>query len=249
MNALWKVVVVAVAALVPALGASGALVLTNGNFDADPDLGGADETMTAPTGWFTHYTVDQSWSDFRFGNDGNGGWTNNGITLGQNYLGPEFTPGPEDGYYYTSLGRYGGEISATVSGSGYNRVNGNAAGSFEVAFYFTPGNSFSGANAADVAEAGTELAKQMIDISSITGTTPASLPFSVTALFAGKGIQPGDTVWLRIGDGPDNQDLNSFDEPTIDNLSLTTVIPEPTAGLVTLGIAGVLLGRRRRPTH
>jgi MYXO-CTERM domain-containing protein len=242
MHALSKAIVVAVVVLVPALGARGALVLTNGNFDADPDLGGADETNLAPTGWFTHYTNDGSWSDFRYGNDGNGAWTNNGITLGQNYT-PD--PGPEDGYFYTSLGRYGGEVSATVAGFGYNRVNNNPAGAFEVAFYFTPGSSFTGADASDVAAAGTLLARQMVDISSIRGTTPQSLLFRLQALFAGSGIQPGDQVWLRIGDGPDDGNLDAFDEPTIDNLTLTTVVPEPTAALALFGIAGAALRRRR----
>jgi len=241
MNALLKAFVMVAVVLSPVF-VHGQLVLRNGNFDDDPDLGGADETNLAPTGWFTHYTNDGSWSDFRFGNNGNGGWTNNGITLGQNYT-PD--PGPEDGYYYTSLGNYGGEVSATVSGFGYNRVNQNPAGAFEVAFYSTRGTSFTGANAADVAAAGTLLAKQMIDISSITGATPLSLPFSVQALFTGSGIQPGDQVWLRIGDGPDDANLDAFDEPTIDNLTLTTVVPEPTAALALFGIAAAALRRRR----
>ena len=248
MHAWSKAIVVAVVVLLPALGARGDLVLTNGDFDDDPDLGGADETMMAPTGWFTHYTVDQSWSDFRFGNNGNGGWTDNGITLGQNYLGPNFDPGPEDGYYYTPLGRYGGEISATVAGFGYNRVNNNPAGSFEVSLLFTPGESFAAADGTDVADTGTVLATQMIDISSISGSTPQSLPFAVSAAFAGSNIRPGDTVWLRVGDGPDNEDLDTFDEPTIDNLTLTTVVPEPAAGVAVI-VAAAALGRRRRPVR
>ena len=71
-----------------------------------------------------HYTEDQSWSDFRFGNDGNGGWDNNGISLGQNFLGPNFEPGPEDGYFYTLLGQYGGEISTRVDGRGLRALRG-----------------------------------------------------------------------------------------------------------------------------
>ena len=55
--------------------AAAQLTLTNGNFDADPDLGGADDPVNPPSGWFTHYTEEQSWSDFRFGNNGNGSWT------------------------------------------------------------------------------------------------------------------------------------------------------------------------------
>jgi hypothetical protein len=113
--------------------AAAQLTLTNGNFDADPDLGGADDPINAPSGWFTRYAEEQTWSDFRFGNNGNGSWTNNGLAMGQNFTGPNFDPGPEDGYYYTRLGTYGGEISARVQGLGYNRVNANLAGDFDVA--------------------------------------------------------------------------------------------------------------------
>src|SRR5213593_592093 len=121
-----------------------ALTLINGNFDLDPDLGGADDPVTAPTCWFVKYDIPQSWSDFRFGNDGNGGWNNNGIALGQNFLGPNFDPGPEDGFFYTSLGAYAGEISARIDGFGYNRVNSNPAGSFEVGLYYSPEVRLSG---------------------------------------------------------------------------------------------------------
>ena len=57
------------------------LVLVNGTFDDDPDLGAADDPVTPPSFWFAHYTEPQSWSDFRFGNDANGDWENNAITF------------------------------------------------------------------------------------------------------------------------------------------------------------------------
>ena len=228
-----------------ACSADAALVLRNGSFDDDPDLGGADETMVAPTGWYQHYTVDQSWSDFRFGNNNNGGWTNNGIAFGQNYLGPNFDPGPEDGYYYTSLGAYGGELSATVNGVGFNRTNGNQAGSFVVALYSTPAGSFTGADNSDVAAVGRLLGTTTVDISSLTGTAAGSQPFSLAVNFAGSGIATGDEVWLQLNDGPDNGNLDNFDEPIIDNLALTVVVPEPTA-LAALPLAAVLALRRRR---
>ena len=227
-----------------------ALNLVNGDFDLDPDLGGADDPVTAPTRWFVHYTVDQSWSDFRFGNNGNGAWGNNGLALGQNYLGPNFDPGPEDGYYYTSLGFYESEISARIDGFAYNRVNGNAAGNFEVSLYYNPGALFTGANGSDVATSSVLLGTMLFDVSSLTGTTPRSQAFTLPVNFAGSGINLGDEVWLRIGDGPDNGDLNNFDEPIIDNLTLTTVVPEPSS-LVLLAVAGLAGGavaiyRRRR---
>ena len=33
------------------------LTLVNGNFDLDPDLGGADDSITAPTRWFVKYDI------------------------------------------------------------------------------------------------------------------------------------------------------------------------------------------------
>ena len=229
-----------------AQGARAALVLRNGNFDDDPDLGSADETMLAPTGWFQHYTEDQSWSDFRFGATGNGGWVKNGITLGQNYLGPNFTPGPEDGYYYTSLGTYGGEVSATVQGSGYNRSGrANPAGDFYVGLYSTRPGTFTGADNADPAATGTRLGEIRVDISSLTGTTPLSQAFTLNVPFAGTGVTPGDTIWLRVFDGPDDGNLDAFDEPTIDNLTLNTVVPEPATGGLLVLPALALLRRRR----
>jgi hypothetical protein len=224
--------------------ARGALVLRNGSFDLDPPLGDLDDPAVAPTGWYQHYSEDQSWSDFRFGNVGNGGWNYNGITLGQNYLGPEFTPGPEDGYYYTSVGAYGGEVSATVRGSGYNRSGrANPAGDFYVQLYSTKPGAFTAADGNDVAAAGTLLGELKVDISSLTGTTPLSQAFQLTVPFAGTGIAPGDTVWLRIWDGPDDGNLDTFDEPTIDNVTLSTVVPEP-GGLGVLLLAASPLVRR-----
>lgn len=225
--------------------ADAALVLRNGNFDDDPDLGGADETMVAPTGWYQHYTVDQSWSDFRFGNNGNGGWTNNGIVFGQNYLGPNFDPGREDGYYYTSLGAYGGEVSAAVNGVGYNRTNNNPAGSFVVSLFSTPAGSFTPADGTDVAAVGRLLGTTTVDVSSLTGTAAGNQPFQLSVNFAGTGVAPGDEVWLYLGDGPDDDNLDAFDEPIIDNLVLTTVVPEPAAAGVLLLAAAAGLRRRR----
>ena len=228
--------------------ASAQLSLTNGGFDADPDLGGVDDPEAPPSGWFTHYTEPQTWSDFRFGNNGNGSWTNNGITLGQNYTGPNFEPGPEDGYYYTRLGAYTNELSARVQGTGYNRVNGNAAGDFEVSLIATPAGSFAGANGSDVAAApgAVVLGSTLVDVSALTGTTARSQPFTLDVSFAGTGITPGRDVWLRIGDGPDNGDLNNFDEPTIDNLALTTVVPEPGGLGAIVAALGIMLARHRR---
>jgi hypothetical protein len=236
---------IALALLALSSSADAALVLRNGSFDDDPDLGGADETMVSPTGWYQHYTVDQSWSDFRFGNNGNGGWTNNGIVFGQNYLGPNFEPGPEDGYYYTSLGNYGGEVSATVNGVGYNRTNGNPAGSFVVSLFSTPAGSFTAADGTDVATVGRLLGTTTVDISSLTGTVARSQPFQLAVTFAGTGIAAGDEVWLQLNDGPDNGNLDNFDEPIIDNLTLTTVVPEPAAAGLLLAAAPLVLRRRR----
>jgi hypothetical protein len=228
------------------------LSLTNGGFDLDPDLGGADDPVNPPTSWFAKYTIDQSWSDFRFGNNGNGGWANNGIALGQNYLGPTFEPGPEDGFFYTLLGAYGGELSARIDGFGYNRINGNQAGAFQVGLYYSAGGAFAGANGTDVATSSVLLGGLSVDISALTGTTARSQAFTLPVTFAGSGIHAGDHVWLRIGDGPDDGNLNTFDEPIIDNLTLTTVVPEPSSFALCLVAAVVapgvgVLRRRRRP--
>jgi MYXO-CTERM domain-containing protein len=220
------------------------LFLFNGNFDEDADLGGGDDTRFSPAGWFSHYNQDQTWSDFRFGNDGNGGWDNNGITFGQNFLGPNFDPGPEDGYYYTRLGSYGGEVGARVNGFGYNRVR-NDPGQFDVGIYFTPAGTFSAADSLDPAASGVKLGSKLIDIQGLVGSTPQSQAFDLTVSFPGSGIAAGDDVWLRFGDGPDNGDLNTFDEPTIDNVTLTVLVPEPHA-LAAVAGAGALALRRRR---
>jgi len=227
------------AALAPEVKAT--LSLVNGNFDLDPDLGGADDPVTAPTRWFVKYDIPQSWSDFRFGNDGNGGWNNNGIALGQNFLGPNFDPGPEDGFFYTSLGMYGGELTARIDGFGYNRINGNAAGGFDLALYYSPGSTFVGANGRDVAGSAVSLGTLFVNITGLTGSTPKSQAFTLPVTFAGSGIHAGDEVWLRFGDGPDDGNVNTFDEPIIDNVSLTTVVPEPSSVALVL-VTGVVLG-------
>ena len=227
--------------LVLACGARAQLSLTNGNFDADPDLGGVDDPVAAPSGWFTHYTHDGSWSDFRFGNNGNGSWTNNGISLGQNY---DPDPGPEDGYYYTRLGSYGGEPAAIVGGIGYNRVNGNPAGNFEVSVISTPAGAFTGADGTDVAAApgAVTAATTLVDISSLTGTTARSQPFTLAVPLT--GLARGSDVWLRIGDGPDEGNLDNFDEPIIDNVTFT-VVPEPAGPTALLLVGAVAAGSRR----
>ena len=132
------------------------LALSNGGFDDDPDLGPLDDPVTAPNGWFQHYTQEGSWADFRFGNDGNGGWTDNGISLGQNYLAPNFEAGAEDGYYYTLLGQYRGELSTRVDGFGYNRSGrpANVPGNIEVGFYRTAAGTFTAANGTTSPKAG-----------------------------------------------------------------------------------------------
>ena len=249
MKRLFMLAMAAFALATLSAEAKAQLSLVNGTFDLDPDLGGLDEPDAPPSGWYTHYRGPQTWSDFRFGNDGNGGWNNNGIALGQNYLGPNFEPGPEDGYYYVSLGSYRGEVSATVSGLGYNRTNGNAAGVFDVDLYYSPGATFVPADGTDIDGHAVLLDAQFVDISALTGTVPRSQPFSMTVPFAGSGISMLDSVWLRIGDGPDDGDLNSFDEPIIDNVTLTTVVPEPStlclAGLGALMAVCPIFRRRR----
>jgi hypothetical protein len=247
----FSIVFTAIVFLSAAIATAAPLTLNNGDFDADPDLGGVDDQAAAPTGWFTHHPELQTWADFRFGNDGNGAWTNNGIAFGQTFFGPNFDPGPEDGAFYTLLGQYGGEVSVRVDGFGYNRVNGNAAGAFEVGFYFSRPGAFAGADGTDVDGSATSIGKLLIDISALTGATPRSQAFNLTANFGGSGIGPGDDVWLRVGDGPDNGNTATFDEPIVDNLRLTVVVPEPAAlsllaTLVTLAGAVTLLRNLNR---
>ena len=244
---MWAAPLAATALLLALAGTARAqLTLTNGGFDADPDLGSADDPETAPSGWFTHYTDPQTWSDFRFGNNNNGAWTNNGLAMGQNFTGENFDPGPEDGYYYTRLGAYGGELSARVAGFGYNRVNQNPAGNFDVSLIATPAGSFTPADGADVASAAgaIPLGSLLVDVSSLTGATARSQAFTLDVPFAGTGIARGQDVWLRIGDGPEDGDLGNFDEPVIDNLTLTTIVPEPVAPAALLLAGGVLAGSR-----
>ena len=228
-----------------AMPASAQLILRNGNFDLDPALGGADDPQAPPMNWFTHYTEAQSWSDFRFGAIGNGGWVNNGLALGQNFLGPAFDPGPEDGYFYTLLGAYSSETSLRINGFGYNRVNGNAAGAFQVGLYYSS-PAFAGADGVDVAGSSTLLGSTTVDISALTGFTAGSQAFTLNVNLLGSGIVPGNRVWLRIGDGPDDGNLNAFDEPIIDNLTLQ-VVPEPASWtLLLLGAGSVSLFTWRR---
>ena len=85
-----------------------------------------------------------------------------------------------------------------------------------------------------------------MDISTLTGTTPLSQAFTLTAPFAGTGIANGDTVWLRFWDGPDDGNLDTFDEPIIDGLTLTTVVPEPAA-LGALAPGAAAAGPSPRP--
>jgi hypothetical protein len=230
--------------LLVAANAHGALVLQNGTFDDDPDLGSADDPVNAPTGWYQHYTQEGSWSDFRFGNDFRGGWDDNAISLGQN-----FTPdaGPEDGYFYTHLGQYAGEISTAVDGFGYNRSDrANPAGNFVVALYSTPAGSFTAADNNDVAAIGRLLGETTVDISDLTGFTPQSRAFNLAVTFAGSGINAGDDLWLYVGDGPEDGNLITLDEPMIDNLTLTTVVPEPSALAVLLAASALLTRRQHR---
>jgi hypothetical protein len=136
---------------------------------------------------------------------------------------------------------YGGELTARIDGFGYNRINGNTAGGFDVGLYYSPGSTFVGANGRDLAGSAVLLGTMFINISGLTGSTPRSQAFTLPVTFAGSGIHAGDEVWLRFGDGPDDGNLNTFDEPIIDNVSLTTVVPEPSSvALVLMG--GVVLG-------
>jgi hypothetical protein len=188
--------------------AQAALVLQNGTFDEDADLGNADDPVNAPSGWYQKYTQEGSWSDFRFGNDTRGGWDNNAVSLGQN-----FTPnaGPEDGYFYTHLGQYGGEVSARVDGFGYNRADrANPAGTFVVSLYSTPAGEFTGADGSDVSSVGTLLGETTVDISALTGTVARSQPFELAVTFAGSGVNAGDDLWLFLGDGPDDGNLDTL---------------------------------------
>ena len=240
---MLRLITLAIVAML-AVSAQAQLALQNGNFDADPSLGDADDPVNSPTGWFQHYTQEGSWSDFRFGSVGRGGWTANAISLGQNF---DPDPGPEDGYYYTRLGAYGGELSARVNGFGYNRSDrANPAGDFVVSVYSTPAGSFTAANGADVAGAGRLLGTTTVDIDDLTGLTPQSRAFQLDVPLSSAGLTRGDELWLHIGDGPDDANLETLDEPMIDNLTLTVVVPEPGTVALAAAFAAAALARPRR---
>lgn len=72
--------------------------------------------------------------------------------------------------------------------------------------------------------------------------------FDLSATFTGSSINLGDELWLRIGDGPDDGNLSTLDEPIIDNLSMSVVIPEPSSLALALaaGALALLIGALRR---
>lgn len=212
-----------------------ALTLTNGDFDNDADLGGGYDETTAPSSWFWDNDVD--FETFRFGADGNGGWTDNAVGFGTDFV------APDNGYLYQTVGTYDSELGVSLSGIGFNRTTGVQAGDFDVAFYFTTGASFTPGTGVDVSGTGTLIGSVLdVDISGLTGVTASSQAFSHSAIFAGSGISVGDTVWVRLGDSDDTYGL---DEPFIDNLSLSTAVPEPSSTAL-LGLGGLALILRRR---
>jgi hypothetical protein len=202
------------------------VALTNGDFGT----GSTSNAMPAPwyeTGDWASYTL----SDTR------GGWTGLAGALGE----------VRYGYFYQDIGTYDGEVSVTINGTAFNFNDGKIFGEFDVGFYFTSGTSFSPASGTDIAGSGTLIGSQQVFAEGVnlpglsSGTTETSSAFSYTENFAASGISTGDTVWVRFGHA------DTGDYSAIDDLSVTSVVPEPSAFALLAGCFGLtwIMLRRR----
>lgn len=237
--------------LVPllALPASGALSLLNGGFDDNPvagspvypDAESRDRDFSfVPDHWYTSDTSEESLEDGVYGPSNYlpggfaGAWSGNGIALwGRIAINVEPDPPPppvaeqiaEDGYFYTSLDTWAGEDFARIDGTAHRTSSweppGADYGNFLVSIYYTDsGGGFTPDNGVDIAATGTLVGEQLIDISYLWGAGGTNWSFT-TALEGVSGLDMGDTLWLKISDGPDDGTSQVIDLPIIDNLSLS----------------------------
>lgn len=159
-----------------------------------------------------------------------GGWTGNAISVWQWWNGPL---SKEDGWWYTSLGTYSGELAVTLNGKAYRIPGGDASGHFTVEFWYVPmATAFTAADEVDVADAAgaTLLGSELVDMSYLVAGNAGEF-FSSTQFFDGSGIANGDKVFLKIGDGPDLPPFfDNHDFPVLDNLTLGTNVPGDVDG-------------------
>ena len=236
-------ILVCLALFVPAQRLLAVFAITNGGFDAQGPEVNNSGTVT-PTGWFDASNAVNSFSDnilnvqrgvngaiSNLGGAGIGMWDANGFALGRDApFGNDGTL--ETAYLYQKIGDYAGDSTAAVTGSVFNRTNGNRVGNFNVAFYWTTDGAFTPAIGTDVAGQASLIGVQQlfsqgvtaevlddIELTIATGTVAQSAAWTHSVSLTGLGIPNGADIWLRLGDAG-NPDGLLFDEPIIDNIRL-----------------------------
>ncbi|HYO24956.1 MAG TPA: hypothetical protein VEQ85_08400, partial [Lacipirellulaceae bacterium] len=202
------------------------LRVTNGGFDSQGANVHLNSTLT-PDGWFSGSLLPNTQSDTLINSQNGtlGRWIGNAHMFGNST--PFANDGTsETGYIYQSLGTYAGEASISVRGYVFNRTNpANLVGNFDVAVYATGAGAFEGANGSDinaavfpVGAAAPTVFTQGTDFQITTGVNPQRAQWTYTATLTG-AANPGDTIWLRIGDGGNPGNV-AADEPIIDDVTV-----------------------------
>jgi hypothetical protein len=227
--------------------ANAALVLTNGNFQAQTvALNGSSTSITS---WFESST--SNFADYLFNSTtqlGTGSTTSLLLEATTSYV-------------YQSLGTTtGSEGSITVSGTAIDRYatsgGGRTFGAVTIQLFSgTPGSSGDGIALTGVTSLGTftigESAGAGIDLNlgfgdtkPETGTAAQSAFFTTTA-FNLSALAPGTEVWLQISAPTSGTVAPNDRNPVLDDLSINvSAIPEPSTAL--LGGLGLLMLLRRR---
>ena len=226
--------------------ANAALVLTNGNFQADTVA--LNATNTAITSWFESSTSGSNFADYLFHSTtqlGAGSTTSLSFEATTSYV-------------YQSLGTTtGSEASITVSGTAIDRYATSGGGrtfgaaTFQL-FSGTPGSSGDGIALTGLTSLGTftisesagaDLNLGFGDTKPETGTAAQSALFTTTA-FDLSALAPGTQVWLQISAPTSGTSAPNDRNPILDDLSINVAIPEPSTTL--LGGLGLLMLLRRR---
>ena len=253
----------AAVAIGAALHASGALTVTNGDFETDDVANNTEGNTVDVSGWF-EINPSGAWYEWIKDSDGlAGGAGNNWGAFSGNSAGAA-----GDLFFHQSIGTLSAgtgliSISGVTSDRGDRAGTGRHAAIIQVSLWFDDGSAvLADGTALDGTTGLTSIGAMTVGASAGGAFTPQSgaLDIDLTTLdpagqtlseawemdfdVSGTGIAEGDTVYLQLRYF-DSDTVNSRSEAFFDDIAVTERVPEPSVALLGgLGLLGLI--RRRR---